>query len=70
MKQILKQVFHNVLASNIVFGWHKYLLCLEYVLSNRQSVFLWVPTVLLFSLTSSFIRMSSYRGFSRKTKSS
>ena len=37
---------------------------------NRQSAYLWVQTVLLFSPTCSFIRMrqTSYRGFSRKTK--
>ena len=40
------------------------------VFFNRQSAYLWVQTVLLFSPTCSFIRMrqTSYRGFSRKTK--
>ena len=39
---------------------------------NRQSVYLWVQTVLLFSPTCSFIcmRPTSCRGFSRKTKRS
>jgi hypothetical protein len=39
---------------------------------NRQSAYLWVQTVLLFSLIYSFIRMrqTSYKGFSRKTKRS
>jgi hypothetical protein len=49
-----------------------YLLCLMDVFFNRQSAYLWVQTVLLFSPTCSFIRMrqTSYRGFSRKTKRS
>ena len=39
---------------------------------NRQSAFLWVPTVLLFSSTCSFTlaRQTSYKGFYRKTKRS
>ena len=47
-----------------------YLLCLVDVFFNRQSAYLWVQTVLLFSRTCSFIRMSqtSYRCFLRKTK--
>jgi hypothetical protein len=46
------------------------LLCLVDVFFNRQSAYIWVPTVLVFSLTCSFIRMRqiSYKGFSRKTK--
>jgi hypothetical protein len=49
-----------------------YWLCLVDVFFNRQSAYLWVQTVLLFSPTCSFIRMrqTSYRGFSRKTKRS
>jgi hypothetical protein len=40
------------------------------VFFNRQSAYLWLQTVLLFSPSCSFIRMRqiSYRGFSRKTK--
>ena len=40
------------------------------VFFNRQSAYLWVQAVLLFSPTCSFIRMrqTSYMGFSRKTK--
>jgi hypothetical protein len=36
----------------------------------QQTIGIWVPTVLVFSLTCSFIRMRqiSYKGFSRKTK--
>ena len=39
---------------------------------NRQSAYLWVETVILFSPTCSFIhtRQISYRGFSRKMKRS
>ena len=49
-----------------------HLLCLVDVFFNRQSAYLWVQAVLLFSPTCSFIRMrqTSYRGFSRKTKRS
>jgi hypothetical protein len=45
-----------------------YLLCLVDVFFNRQSAYLWVQIVPLFSPTCSFIRMrqTSYRGFSRK----
>jgi hypothetical protein len=44
----------------------------EYTFLNRKSSFLWVPTVSLFSSTSTCIRMrqNSYRGFSRSTKRS
>ena len=44
--------------------------CLVYVFFNRQSTYLWVQTVLLFSQTCIFIRMrhTSYMGFSIKTK--
>jgi hypothetical protein len=47
-----------------------YLFSLVDVFFNKQSAYLWVQTVLLFSPTCSFIRMrqTSYRGFSRKTK--
>jgi hypothetical protein len=40
------------------------------VFFNRQSAYLWVTTVLLFSPTCSFIRtrQTSYRGFSRKNE--
>ena len=43
-----------------------------YVFFNRQSAYLWVQTVLLFSPTCFFIRtrQTSYRGFSRKMKRS
>jgi len=49
-----------------------YLLYLVDVFFNRQSPYLWVQTVLLFSPTCSLIRMrqTSYRSFSRKTKRS
>jgi hypothetical protein len=49
-----------------------YLLSLVDVFFNRQSAYLWVQTVLLFSPTCSFIRIrqTSYRGFSKKTKRS
>jgi hypothetical protein len=41
-----------------------------YIFFNRQSSFLWVQTVFLFSSTSTFIRLRqiSYRGFSRNEK--
>jgi len=47
-----------------------YLLSLVDVFFNRQSAYLWVQTVLVFSPTCSFIRMrqTSYMGFTRKTK--
>ena len=47
-----------------------YLLSLVDVFLTRQSAYLWVQIVLLFSPICSFIRMrqTSYRGFSRKTK--
>jgi hypothetical protein len=45
-----------------------YLLSLVTCFFNRQSANLWAQTVLLFSLTCSFIRIrqTSYRGFPRK----
>ena len=45
-----------------------YLLCLVDVFFNRQSAYIWLQTVLLFSLICSFIRMrqTSYRGWSFK----
>ena len=47
-----------------------YLLSLVDVFFTRQSAYLWVQTVLLFSPICSFTRMrqTSYRDFSRKTK--
>jgi len=49
-----------------------YLLRLVDVFFNRQSAYLWLQTVLLFSPTCVFIstRQTSYRGFCRKTKRS
>jgi len=46
------------------------LLCLVGVFFNRESAYLWLQTVLLFSPTCSVIRMrqSSYIGFSRKNE--
>ena len=50
----------------------KCLLSLVDVFFNRQSAYIWVQTVLLFSLACSFIpmRQTSYRDFWRKTKNS
>jgi hypothetical protein len=39
------------------FGFTIYLICLVNEFFNRQSAYLWVLTVLLFSPTCSFIRM-------------
>jgi hypothetical protein len=52
------------------FWLTKYLLCLIDVFFNRESTFLWVPTMLRLSRTCSFIRTieTSYWGFSRKAK--
>ena len=46
-----------------------HLLCLVVVFVNRQSPFIWVPIVLLFSLTCSLIRIRQtvHRSFSTKT---
>jgi hypothetical protein len=46
------------------------MLCLVDVFFNRESAYLWVQAVLLFSPTCSFIGMreTTYRGFSRKMK--
>ena len=54
-----------------VFDWQN-ICCLVDVFFNRQSVYIWVQTVLLFSSICSFIcmRQTSYRGFARKTKRS
>ena len=48
----------------------RHLSCLVDVVFNRQSAFLYVPTVILFSPTCSFIRTreTSYRGFTCKKK--
>jgi hypothetical protein len=48
------------------------LLCLSDIFFNRQSAYICIQTVFLFSPTCSFIRtrQTSYRDFSRKTKRS
>jgi hypothetical protein len=54
------------------YWYHQHARVLVDMFFNRQSAYLWVQTVLLFSPTCSFIRMrqTSYMGFSRKTKRS
>ena len=63
-KSSLKLILSNCLS----FWLTTYLLCLLDLFFNRQSAYLWIHTVLLLSLTYSFIRtrQTSYRGFSRK----
>ena len=70
---ILPKSSLKLISSTCSSFWLKtYLLCLVDVFFNRQSAYLWVQTVLLFSPTCFFIRMrqTSYRGFSRKTERS
>ena len=66
--------YHNVLwnwyyQNARVFDW-QHICYVWWTCFSRQSTFLWIPTVLLFSTTCFFIRMrhTSYRSFSMKTK--